>query len=262
MIYVDCGDIGSGKTHWAMSQLEQAVRARRPVYTNIELLPACPYADDVCRIGTDEWPVVKGEPGQPGYSAFWRWCLPGSLIIIDEADLWFDCTDHGKFPAEVREYCKLSRKLGQDLIFIVQNCENLYVRIRRLASRHIVCEWTYRTRRIFGVIEDWCGRPTALRFSKFLRSEFSSPTFNDSSHRGDGMMTYREASRFFGWYRTDQLLGNVDFFQWHQFVDEGGADSREARELLEAAQAEASRRDESERRAVRVRGRAQVGGGL
>lgn len=205
MVTVLCGKPGDGKTLYAVWQLAVAACAGRPCATNIRLTPEHPGYDRICLLDDDEGkcPVYEGKP--PNHRAFWHYLPPGTFVVIDEADWYFDCTDHSAMARDVRQYLKQHRKRGDDIVFIVQNVQNLYVRIRRLAAKFIVAEWNYRTERI------WRWFP--ITWSRFLRSEFSSDLFAASTHLGDGHFSYGEAQRLFTWYRTDQLIGDTHFYQ-------------------------------------------------
>jgi hypothetical protein len=249
VIYVVGGDIGSGKTLYALFMMERAAAAGRPIYTNIQLTKACPYFGQVALIDTPEFPVapdpdgeapacwncgapdkrprgakigawedplggegrVKLESAGQGYRFFWEYIVRGALVVVDEADLYFDCSDHGAMPREVRRFHKLSRKIECDVVYIVQNFENMYVRIRRLATRHIVCEYTWRSMRVFRYLEMLVGMEAARRLGRFVRSEFSDQALRD--HRGDGYFTFAESQQYFGWYDTKQLLGDQTFMR-------------------------------------------------
>ena len=128
MISVIGGEPGNGKGVFAMSVIEQACLAGRPVYTNIGLTVKCPFYDRVVEIDTADDPVYRGSPGgvagsgkvvkaSDDYRAFWHYALPGAVVIIDEADLYFDCTDHSVVGRDFRAFLKQHRKLGMDTIF-------------------------------------------------------------------------------------------------------------------------------------------------
>lgn len=210
-IRVICGHIGQGKTLYALSLLGQAVEAGRPTFTNIRLVGG-PYADRVGFLDDDECLVCGEHPrdvdkksGKPRYEAFWHYLPKGSVVVIDEADWYFDCGDFSRMGKDVRQYHKQVRKLGHDLIYIVQHVPNLYVRIRRLVTSFVVCEWNYRTSRLFEKLP--------IGWSRFLRSEFSADDFSPRNHTADGFWTYSEGAAFFPWYRTDQMLGDVSFYR-------------------------------------------------
>jgi len=232
-IVVVLGPTGHGKGLFSMQVLEEAVLSGRPVYTNYELLPGCPYVDRVARIDDDggNWPVYRGKPPRDGkkpsddYMAFWHYTVPGSVVIIDEADTYFDCSDHSDMGHDIRRFHKQHRKLGLDLIYIVQNCENLYVRIRRLTQRFVICEWNFRSFRFMQTLAGWIGVDRVKRMSRFLRSEFGSDSFSPSSHLCDGFLSYREAEeKYFqkAWYRTEQLIGDTSHLQYMKYARNNG----------------------------------------
>ncbi len=213
MIYVVGGDLGAGKSLWAMDMMRRACDAGRPVYTNIDLLPAAPFHSQVARIDTPEWPVFRERQTPEQVCAWWEYAVDGALVVVDEADLYFDCTDNSKMGKDCRAAHKMIRKVGWDIIYIVQNVPNLYVRIRRLASRFIVCEHTWRTVRAFRWLEAALGPKRAIRYSRFIRAEFGSEDLSPLSQRGEGFYSYSEAEEFFGWYETTQLLGEFSFYR-------------------------------------------------
>ncbi|HEV2293803.1 MAG TPA: zonular occludens toxin domain-containing protein [Tepidisphaeraceae bacterium] len=242
MIYVVGGDLGSGKSLWSMDMMQIAARMGRPIYTNINLLPACPFHDRVALIDTPEWPVFRERKTENEVCAWWEYAVDGALIVVDEADLYFDCTDNSKMGKDARAAHKMIRKVGWDIIYIVQNVPNLYVRIRRLASRFIICEHTYRTLRVFRWIELALGKQRALSLSRFIRAEFGSEKLEPGSHRGDGYYSYNEASVFFGWYETKQLLGDFNFYRQRH--------AENLQKTMEEARAVVDQLDPSERREV------------
>jgi len=193
------------------------------VYTNIELMPACPFFDRVARVDDVEgqFPIYRGRPGKegnpasPDYCAFWHYVLPGGVVIVDEADAYFDCTDHSAVGADIRLFHKQHRKLGLDLIYIVQNIQNLYIRIRRLAQRFVLCEWNWRSGRLFQMLGGFVGMERAMNMSRFLRADFGCEDFSPRSHISDGYITYPEArEKYFRWYTTEQLLGDTTHLRW------------------------------------------------
>lgn len=228
-IYVVLGDPGNGKGIYAMSLVEQTVLSGRKLYTNIELTEQCPYQEDVARIDDDagNWPVYRGTPAKDGksasddYVAFWHYTLPGSVVMIDEADLYFDCTDHSGMGRDVRAFLKQHRKLGLDLIFIVQNLANLYVRIRRLATAYDYCEWTWRSKAWPQKLAVLIGHKRAMNLTWFVRSRYRDDRFSEGGHLGDGFLSYEQASRYFGWYPTEQLLGDLSHLKWRENDGDG-----------------------------------------
>jgi hypothetical protein len=122
--------------------------------------------------------------------------------------LYFDSSNFGEMKKQTKIFHKQHRKLQYDVVYIVQRISNLYKRIRDMAGAYFLAEHNYRTTRMFGLIEAAAGRQAALNLSKFFYWEFGSPDFSPRSLRGVGQFNYREASRFFGWYRTEQMLGD------------------------------------------------------
>lgn len=199
-----CGQKGSGKTLYALSLLEQAVRAGRPTFTNIRLTAECPY---VSRVGwlNDHDSCVFGNNKVTGkYEAFWHYLPLGSVVVIDEADNYFDCADHAKMDKDFKNYHKQLRKIGHDLIYIVQKVPNLNVRIRRLTDSFVVCEWNYRSQRVF--------RHLPISASRFLRAEFDEFPFRPQNMTAGGYWDYKTGARFFPWYWTKQLTGDTSFY--------------------------------------------------
>jgi len=79
----------------------------------------------------------------------------------------------------------------------------LALSVRALAQRFIVCAWNYRTSRLFNYLpRSW---------SRFQRDEFATADLKPQDFQGEGYFTYTEASAFFGWYPTKQILGTVSF---------------------------------------------------
>jgi hypothetical protein len=209
VIYHIGGPIGSGKTLFTLPWMQDAVRAGRPVYSNIALRPECPFYDDVALIGTEQFPVALEKRRKDGHSYFWEYVEDDAFIVLDEADIEFDSSDYGEMKRETKVYFKQSRKFGHDVICIVQRFSNLYKRIRDLGSRFIVCQHNYRTVRFFHLLQMAFGRDFAMRRSRFLRWEFPWHDCDPREMTGTGFITYPQATQYFGWYDTKQLLGDT-----------------------------------------------------
>jgi hypothetical protein len=241
-ISILAGDPGNGKGVLAMSFIEQAVLSGRQVYTNIQLREACPYFDRVALIDdpAGNWPVYRGTPAgrdhkgrmqeaSDDYMAFWHYVQPGSIVMVDEADAYFDCTDHSTVGQDIRLFHKQHRKLGVDMIYIVQNISNFYIRIRRLAQRFMLAEWNWRSMRFFQNAAQWIGQDRAMAMTRFLRAEFRSEDFSERSYIGGAYVTYGEAKRrFFNWYYTEQILGDTTHLRWAKDLPNSGLDSSAA----------------------------------
>ena len=187
---------------WLCAQLASRGRV---VATNIELKSDHPYYDRICRIGTDDTPIVDDD------KQFWSYIKRPCTYIIDEADIFYDCRDHSKTARQFDVYLKQHRKRRDDVVFIVQYPDNLYVRIRRLTQEWV---WCYKDGgvNIAGDIQGWMMRTfIPERFWRFRRTYFGHAKMRASDVTRTGYFTFAEASEMFGWYRTDQLIGQGDF---------------------------------------------------
>jgi hypothetical protein len=218
MMYGLTGDVGSGKTLKAIEWMQDAVNSGRFVASSIQLTPACPFYKKVALIGTDEWPIartpaiqkkVEDKYGKKLPQFFWEYLPDGAIVFIDECQLYFNSNDYKVAGPEWESYHTQHRKMKQDVIYMTQQITNLYKRIRDLCGRFIVASHTYRTVRAFKTIESVLGRERALRLSRFCYWEFSHQSLNERYYRGQGYYSYGEASKYFGWYDTHQLLGDV-----------------------------------------------------
>lgn len=192
-----------------MEFMEQAWLAKRPVVTNIKLLEGCPFYNDAIEVGTDEFPIWDNAK-QVGFWDFIRpYRLEGACLVFDEADVFFDCTDHSQFGKACHVALKHHRKLGLDLLFIVQNVSNLYVRIRRLTNIVWGAEWTWKSAPGYQDIARFTGERFAKNLTKFRRWQFQDISMGRPVSVHD--IPYREvAAKYFvdpPWYDTDQLIG-------------------------------------------------------
>lgn len=214
MIYALLGDMGSGKGIFSMEMMEQQWRIGRTIATNMELLPGCPFHEQAIRIGTKEWPIVGDD------LCIWDYAhlLRGAFILIDEADIDFDCSDHAKLERRAKAWLKHSRKMGQDIVFVLQNLSNLAVRIRRLIQLVWVCEWTYRSAPGFqmlgnvlgGVVGPEKGQAIAKGLTKYIRYQYASIELTRMIEMTE--FPYNSvANKFFRekWYDTDQIIGST-----------------------------------------------------
>jgi zonular occludens toxin Zot len=199
-----CGLPGEGKTIYAVWLVEQLVRQGRRVVTNIELKTDHPAYDRVYSIGSDDYPVVSDK------GCFFNHFPPGSVYVIDEADVYFDASDHGKTPQQVRLYFKQHRKRRDDVVLIVQYPANLYVRIRRLVNEWV---WCYRDGAINGLpgVAGLLLKVLPKRFHRFNRNTYALESMQHNSLIRSGYITTKEASAMYDWYTTEQLIGDCSF---------------------------------------------------
>lgn len=110
---------GSGKSLFCVGLIVAAIKAGRPVYSNIEglLVEGCyPAPDD------------------------WRDTPEGSLVIYDEAQqphLYPSTAHRGEIKDERLRSMEVHRHSGHDLVFVSQSQSFLHHHIRKLAGEHI-----------------------------------------------------------------------------------------------------------------------------
>jgi hypothetical protein len=210
MIYGLVGGLGHGKGIFSCEIMEQAAATGRRIVTNMELTEHCPFYRKSVLIGTKEWPLMS-----PSLS-IWDYApelLRGAFILIDEADIDFDCADHKSFEKGAKAWLKHTRKLGQDVVFVLQDINNLNVRIRRLINIVWACEWTWRSEpgwQMLGRLP-FMTRERAKQLTRFRRYQFNSWTCNPKSMVGCVTERYGYiAAKYFKnpWYRTDQIIGS------------------------------------------------------
>lgn len=196
--------------------MEEQAQGGRPIYTNIELSETCPFQQTTALIDVPGYPVaLKQRPkrspveGLPPYQFFWEYVMPGSLVVIDEVQCYFNSRCWGEMADAVEFFHTQHRKLDLDLIYITQRMGNVYNRIRDLAGRIILAEYNYRQARFFRLLDQWLGREASQGLSRFFYYEFSDPSMTPRYLSGEGYVTFKEASRFFSWYTTKQILGQM-----------------------------------------------------
>lgn len=225
-----------------MALMEWAWRARRPIFTNIKLHPACPFYSWAVYIGSPEWPVAveqdlyKPGCGNPQY--YWQYITVlrerygprfKPLIVVDEVDLFFDSNAHKDFKRAVMWWHKQHAKHGCDIVYIAQVLTNVYKRIRDQGQRYTICEHNYKTARAFSMVERFLGRRRTLALSRFFYFDFTDSKFRNPD--GQGYYGYRDAQRFFNWYDTKELIGDYQrevegsWWQERNAVQDGTADS-------------------------------------
>lgn len=212
---------GAGKTLSMVEYIGYFLNRGRVVATNIELLPACPYYNYVVKIGTPEFPIFahpkyEGEGRNRrqvcGHRAFWHY-MPGDVdYVIDELDNHFDSMDFQRLNdagEDVRLYFKQHEKhglAGDNIIYTVQDLDNLWTRIRRMTQTWVVCENSWRSSPLMQKL------PRSM--TKFLRAEFADKNLRPESLVAEGYLTYKEASKMFGWYKRTQLIGDPAQYRW------------------------------------------------
>lgn len=137
---------GSGKSYDAVRKVLSNLKKKRRVLTNIDGLQhfhqrqVIQHYLDLDDFEIDDF-LIYLEDEQ--VSEFWNFVTPGDLIVIDEAQNFFNSRDWqtdtnrtlGKWASE-------HRKRGNDVIFITQNMAGIESSVRRLI------EWVYRYKKL------------------------------------------------------------------------------------------------------------------
>lgn len=132
---------GSGKTLYAITLIEEALTAGRPVYSNINGLVRDKFTNPhlLCDAPDD-----------------WRDTPEGSLVIYDEAQqphLYPSNAQRGRVDDERLTAMETHRHSGHDLVFITQAPTFVHHHIRKLVGLHI---HLYRSRGIKGAMKyEW-----------------------------------------------------------------------------------------------------------
>lgn len=152
MIICVAGTPGAGKTYDITKKIMDNLRLGRVVYTNID-----GFDDSAIRqaqkvyCGLDDWDyetrMIFLDKEKSRY--FWRFCKPGSLIVIDEIHKYFNSRDwQSPENREFVDWASTHRHEGFDLIMITQALEKVDKQARSLV------EWTYFYRKVnyFGAL--------------------------------------------------------------------------------------------------------------
>jgi len=126
MITLVCGPRGSGKTTWCVANLLGRIRARekpRVLVTNLAFTGAF----------WNLWPGGRVLLDPMQVQTFWHACPPGSLIVLDEAQVVFNSRAwkelHAKAP-DFLTFLSHSRKSGDDMILITQEPKRIDGQLR------------------------------------------------------------------------------------------------------------------------------------
>lgn len=140
-VYVVTGKLGGGKSLICVGKIRDKLLAGRPVVTNLDLklhkllpasdrsarvirLPDQPSADDLHAIGY----------GNRGYDE-----SRNGLLVLDECGTWFNARSwNDKSRKGVNDWFLHARKLGWDVMLIVQDIEILDSQARRAIAEHTV----------------------------------------------------------------------------------------------------------------------------
>lgn len=140
------GTPGSGKSYDAVRKILDNLRLGRTVYTNLDGLEV-----DKCRehiktyCDLDDYELgrrlIHMSPAET--QTFWRIAKPGTLIVVDEAQKYFNSRNwQSKENNEFASWASTHRHHGYDLVLITQNVERVDTAVRTLA------EWVYRYKKL------------------------------------------------------------------------------------------------------------------
>ena len=139
--YFVTGKLGTGKTLIAVSKIQERLYKNLPVATNLDLnlehlinwdskqcrvyrLPDKPTVEDMKALGYGNTSYDDSQNG---------------LIVLDELGTWFNSrTWNDKSRSEIIDWCLHARKLGWDLIFIVQDIKIIDKQLREALAEHVV----------------------------------------------------------------------------------------------------------------------------
>lgn len=137
---------GSGKSYDAVKKLLVNLRSGRRILTNIDGLQnehqrtVIKHYTDFDDVALDSGLVhMDDEKTQE----FWSHSKKGDLIVIDEAQNYFNSRDwQSKTNRDLGKWAALHRHLGIDVVFITQNMAGIESSVRRLV------EWVYRYKKL------------------------------------------------------------------------------------------------------------------
>jgi zona occludens toxin len=146
MIIIYEGVPGSGKSYDAIRVILHNLKLKRKIYTNIDgiELPECQeyiaQQSDMTRVELSE--LLEFIPRQK-IQNFYDYVDDGSLIVIDEAQLFFNSRDFSKqHNREFADWSSTHRHKGFDVILITQRAERIDTAVRSL------CDFRYRYRKL------------------------------------------------------------------------------------------------------------------
>lgn len=208
MITCISGLPGGGKSLYAIWLMAQLDKRGKRVATNISITPKHPAYSRVFEIGSEKYPIVGN--GKAFFSYFPRdkRGISGVNYFIDEADIELDSNAWKEMPDQLRLYFKQHRKVGDNVFLITQNPMWLYNRARDLVQEFI---WCSRDSSVTPGATRLLMRLIPESMLRFRRMSFSHIDMKPSTFIREGYFTTKEAEQYFQWYRTEQLLGDMDF---------------------------------------------------
>lgn len=141
-VYVVTGKLGSGKTLVAVSRIQEYLNQGRVVATNLNLnleFLVNPFAKKVKVIRLSDRPTSEElellpSPYEGDYSE-----EKSGLLVFDECATWFNSrTWNDKGRTALINWLLHARKLGWDIIFIIQNVSMMDAQAREGFAEHVV----------------------------------------------------------------------------------------------------------------------------
>jgi len=137
---------GSGKTYDATVKIVANLKMGRTVYTNIDGIEDVRCKEMIkCLTGLDDFDIDKKliVLTREQVFHFWDFVIPGSFIVIDEVQKYFNSRDWQKEEnRKCADWCSTHRHEGFDALFLTQKIEKVDTQVRTLT------EWTYRYKKI------------------------------------------------------------------------------------------------------------------
>ncbi|MFZ5548661.1 MAG: zonular occludens toxin domain-containing protein [Pseudomonadota bacterium] len=117
----------------------------------------------------DKWSGIERKPGEPPQDVehradnWWLWCMPGDLIVIDEAWQVFRAAPSGRKLPDYLDKLAVHRHYGVDFIVISQGPAQLHVFLRALVDRHLFVRRLFRGGSTVVYEWDHCASHTATK---------------------------------------------------------------------------------------------------
>jgi zona occludens toxin len=137
---------GSGKSYDAIVKIVANLKKGRKVYTNIDGVENVKCKEMIkCMTGLDDFDIDEKLIilQREDVFHFWDFVTPGSFIVIDEAQKFFNSRDWQKEEnRKCADWCSTHRHEGYDALFLTQKIEKVDTQVRTLT------EWTYRYKKV------------------------------------------------------------------------------------------------------------------
>jgi zona occludens toxin (predicted ATPase) len=195
MIEIYEGRLGGGKTYSATIRIVEELAKGRQIFTNVTLKweAVKAYVEKKWGVMLSDEQFVTLEYGQ--IKRFREFITRDSLVVIDEAHLWFNARDWSQTDRDVLAMLTQSRKIKVDVIFISQSAANIDKQFARLVQ-YI---WRFRDMETFFILP-------GLRwpFKHIVQAQYDY----DGRTRLNRFWKTKD-KEIFGLYETNALLSDV-----------------------------------------------------